>query len=91
VRATGQADPNQTVDMAQNSPDANTVPGLALDTALQLMNYNTESDPTTGVVSQIQIDTQQIPASTVSAHRPIGCCDDAGNLVTGYFQCTPPA
>ncbi len=91
VRATGQGDANQTVDMAQNSPDANTVPGLALDTALQLMNYTTENDPGSGVVSQIQIDAQQIPATQVSAHRPIGCCDDTGTLVTGYFQCTPPA
>ena len=39
----------------------------------------------------IQHDATQIPAGAVSAHRPVGVCDDTGNLLTGYFQCTPPA
>jgi len=62
-RATGYGDQNANVDMARNTPDANSVPGLAVHSALTLINYTTEGDPTTAVVSQVNLDSKQLPAN----------------------------
>jgi hypothetical protein len=59
-RATGYGDQNANVDMARNTPDANTVAGLSVDSALTLINYTTEGDPATAVVSQVNLDSKQV-------------------------------
>ena len=93
-RATGYGDENTNVDMARNTPDANTVPGLALDSAVVQIQYATENDPTTSVIGKSNLDAKEIsnilaattPTPVVDATqmktmqpREIKVCDDAGN------------
>jgi len=56
VRATGQASANNNVDMAQNTPDANTVAGLAVDQLLALLGPDLTN---TGVSNLITHDATQ--------------------------------
>ena len=55
-RATGYGDPNNTVDMALNTPDGNTAPGLAVDSQNLLVDYATSGDPTSSVNGQSNLD-----------------------------------
>ncbi|HEV2693414.1 MAG TPA: hypothetical protein VG347_11010 [Verrucomicrobiae bacterium] len=93
-RATGYGNPDQTVDMARNSPDANTVGGLANDCAHVLTKYATENDPTTVVNGRSNLDASLIESVLATSSptakgtdagmrtmqpREIKVCDDAGN------------
>jgi hypothetical protein len=66
VRATGYGDGNNTVDMALNTPDANTVPGLAVDSFQSLIGVDAadstltnllQHDATTGQITKTQQPT----------------------------------
>ena len=94
-RATGYGDQNANVDMARNTPDANTVNGLSVNSAVVQIQYLTENDPTTNVIGKSNLDAKEIsnilaattPTPVVDATsmktmqpREIGMCDDAGNF-----------
>jgi len=69
VRATGYGGSGGTVDMPLNTPDANTVPGLAVDQQVVQIAYATPSDPTTPVTGQINSDAASV-ASILAATTP---------------------
>ena len=69
VRATGYGSQNNTVDMALNTPDANTVPGQAVDSKQVQIDYATPSDPTSGWTGQINHDANII-TTTLAATTP---------------------
>ena len=80
VRATGYAGANNTVDMALNTPDANTVPGLAVDQQQSLLAPDaTQSglsqlithDATTGQITVAQQPTAGGSAYTTGLIPPI--------------------
>ena len=58
VRATGFGDGNNTVDMALNTPDANTVPGLAVDSFQSLIGADAVDATRTNVIKQDATGTQ---------------------------------
>ena len=74
------------VDLSATDAKENSTPAQALYQSTNLLYLDGGGNP-----AIIQHDASQLPANATSAHRPISCCDDAGNIVTGYFQCTPPA
>ena len=67
-RATGYGDQNSVVDMARNTPDANTVAGLVAESQHVLIDYATPRDPTTPIQGQSNLDanliTQILAATT---------------------------
>lgn len=71
VRATGYGDGNNTVDMARNTPDANTVPGLAVDSFQSLIGADAVDATRTNVikqdatVAQLQVVQQKTSDNTV--------------------------
>jgi hypothetical protein len=69
VRATGYGGSNNNVDMALNTPDANTVPGQAVDSQLSHIDYATPGDPTSAVKGHINHDANLI-TTTLAATTP---------------------
>ena len=69
VRATGYGDGNNTVDMALNTPDANSVPGLSVESQATLIDYATPADPTTTVNGKINLDANMV-TSILAATTP---------------------
>jgi hypothetical protein len=55
-RATGYGGAGQQVDMARNTPDANTVAGLIVPSQHTAIEYLTPGDPTTAVAAKIEVD-----------------------------------
>jgi len=68
VRATGYGDGNNTVDMALNTPDANSVAGLSVESQHSLIDYASPGDPTSPVTGHSNLDanliTQILAATT---------------------------
>ncbi len=101
IRATGQGDPSDTVDMALNTPDANTVPGQAVDAQQQLLTYANPVDPTSAVNGASNLDTNLVPALVAGATpvgtaagmvtlqpRPVAVCDNSGDNFLALFHVT---
>lgn len=68
-RALGYSGTNATVDMARNTPDENSVPGLAVDPAQTNITYATEGVPASGATAIISNDSKV--AATTLAARPL--------------------
>jgi hypothetical protein len=79
VRATGLGGSNNNVDMALNTPDANTVPGLAVEQQASHITYVTPGVPASGVAGQINHDSSLIPnilgATTPSPYTGFSATD----------------
>jgi hypothetical protein len=96
-RATGYNDLSSNVDMARNTPDANSVGGLQVGSQLAQVAYTNSSDPTSAVVGTINSDASIIntilSATTPTAvvdltsmktmqPREVAVCDNSGS---SYF------
>jgi hypothetical protein len=80
VRATGQGSSNSNVDMALNTPDANTVPGLAVDNLHTLVGTDAVAsgltnllshDATTGQITKVQQYGSPLAAITTGIIAPV--------------------
>lgn len=96
TRTSGYSDGGSTFDMARNTPDGNTVPGLNVSSALIAIHYTIENDPASPVLGKFNLlakdiaDTlggfsytlvdAAIPAWDVRA-RESQFCDALGNIV----------
>ena len=60
VRATGYGGDAGTVNMAINTPDANSVDGLKNDSKLALFDYTTPNDPTSAVQAGLNLDAADL-------------------------------
>jgi len=102
-RATGYGGANVNVDMARNTPDANTVPGLNVASAQIAIHYATESDPASNVTGKSNLDakiisqilaattpTPKIDASAMKTMEPreFACCDSTGALFYSILHAT---
>lgn len=103
VRATGYGDDNNNVDMARNTPDANTVEGLNVQTKLAQLSYATPGDPTSALNGQINSDSDLIgqilaattptpvvdaPSMKTMQPREMACCDNTGNFFYAIVHVT---
>ena len=79
ARATGYGDQNANVDMARNTPDANTVPGLSVDSMSVLIGADPlnsgstikfNADATTGQIAVVQQPTAGGAATTTGIIAP---------------------
>ncbi len=79
IRATGLGGANNNVDMALNTPDANTVPGLAVETQQSLLDYVTPGNPASGVAGCLNhnanLITQTLAATTPTPVAGAGAAD----------------
>ena len=103
VRATGYGDPNDTVDMAHNTPDANTVEGLEVNTQTQEIDYLVPGAPGSGFGGAINSDagivtsilgattpTPVVDATGMKTMQPreMACCDNTGNVFYAIVHVT---
>lgn len=80
VRATGLGDANNTVDMARNTPDGNTVEGLAVESQASQVTYTTPGDPTSPVAGRINHDSSLIQ-SILAATTPTPVSDSSADAI----------
>jgi hypothetical protein len=77
IRANGATNGN--TDMPKNTPDANTVPGLRIESAQVNLQYATENDPTSPPVGISNLDAKQI-ALILAGETPTPVVDAKGMI-----------